>query len=77
MKNAPIVNAMIIPTLCISCGRPCAHQWFDYVDRVKAHREAGIATPEEHALDDMKITRACCRNMFLCNIDLSLVISPL
>jgi len=73
---------MIIPIKCFSCGKPIAHLWDMYVEETKNIRAEGSAiakegdkSPEAYVLDKMKITRDCCRRMFLCNADVSMLIS--
>ena len=82
---------MIIPTHCQSCGKRIGHLWDQYVQDVKDRRaQTDIPTtgeptelkdmdtepsPEAKALDSLGFTRICCRIMFLCNQDLSDVIS--
>ena len=76
---------MIIPVRCFSCGKPIYTRWELYLDRVKFHRkqegkpltaEMDYLTPtteksaEGKALDDVKLTRQCCRRMFLGHVDL-------
>ena len=55
---------MIIPIRCFSCGKPLAHLWKKYKERV----QAGEAPKK--VLDDLKIERYCCRAVFLGQVDL-------
>ena len=55
---------MIIPIRCFSCGKPIAHLWETYKERV----EAGEAAKK--VLDDLKLERHCCRALFLGHVDL-------
>jgi len=65
---------MIIPIRCISCNNPfLASRWELYLQKVKEYRKAEGKTDMEYltatttktaegkALDDVKITRMCCR----------------
>lgn len=55
---------MIIPIRCFSCGKPIAHLWEDYKDRVKSGEEP------KKVMDDLGLERYCCRAMFLGQVDL-------
>jgi len=78
---------MIIPILCFGCGKPTGHLWEKYVDLVKKYRsEEGNSSeaaqkkltqpsPEGKAMDELGMTRECCRMIFYCNADISLDIS--
>ena len=77
---------MIIPVRCFTCGNPwIGSRWLMYLDRVKYHRKqegksetaemeyltpSTIKTAEGKALDDVKLTRMCCRRMILGHVDL-------
>lgn len=55
---------MIIPIRCFSCGRPIAHLWITYKERVaKGEDPAKVLT-------DLGLTRYCCRAVFLGHVDL-------
>ncbi|MFH0832890.1 MAG: DNA-directed RNA polymerase subunit N [Candidatus Aenigmatarchaeota archaeon] len=55
---------MIIPVRCISCGKPVGGLWEKFKDR--------IANGEEPAkvLDELGISKYCCRSLFLTHVDL-------
>ena len=55
---------MIIPIRCWSCGKPIAHLWEEYTERVNKGEEP------KKVLDDLGLTRYCCRGMFLSQVDL-------
>ncbi|MCD6509454.1 MAG: DNA-directed RNA polymerase subunit N [Thermoprotei archaeon] len=55
---------MIIPIRCFTCGRLIADKWEEFVRRVKEGEAPG------KVLDDMGITRYCCRRMFLSHVEL-------
>ena len=55
---------MIIPIRCFSCGKPIAHLWQGYKDRVEKGEDPS------NVLDDLGIERYCCRAMFLGQVDL-------
>jgi len=48
----------------MSCGKPVAHLWKQYKERVEAGEH-----PKE-VLDSLRLTRYCCRSLFLSHIDL-------
>jgi len=55
---------MIIPIRCFSCGKPIAHLWEKYQEKIKAGEEPG------KVLDELGLERYCCRAMFLGQVDL-------
>lgn len=55
---------MIIPIRCFSCGKPIAHLWDEYKERV-ANGEN-----KKTVLDSLGLKRYCCRTMFLGHVDL-------
>ena len=77
---------MIIPIRCFSCNNPAiSSRWKMYLEKVKEYRkkegksetaEMDYLTPttvksaEGKALDDIGITRMCCRRMMLTHVDL-------
>ncbi len=54
---------MIVPIRCMSCGKPIAHLWDEFKERSKA-QDAG------KVLDDLGLTRYCCRAQMLGHVDL-------
>ena len=55
---------MMMPVRCFSCGAVLADKWEEYDRRVKAGEDAA------KVLDDLKVTRYCCRRMFISNVEL-------
>ncbi len=55
---------MIIPVRCISCGKPVGHLWEQYKERVEKGED------RKKVLDDLGVTRYCCRALFLGHVDL-------
>jgi len=55
---------MIIPIRCMSCGKPIAHLWEEYKKRTEAGEDAG------KVLEDLGLTRYCCKAMFLGNAEM-------
>lgn len=55
---------MIIPIRCFSCGKPIAHLYHEYLERI----EQGES--RKKVLDDLGLERYCCRAMFLGQVDL-------
>jgi DNA-directed RNA polymerase subunit N len=60
---------MIIPIRCFSCGKPIAHLWKTFKERVEKGEEA------KKVLDDLGIERYCCRAVFLGHVDLIEIVS--
>ncbi|MGC8479520.1 MAG: DNA-directed RNA polymerase subunit N [Candidatus Micrarchaeia archaeon] len=56
---------MMIPVRCFSCGQVIADKWEEYDRRVNKNKE-----DSGKVLDDMKITRYCCRRMLVSHVDL-------
>ncbi|MBR9691231.1 DNA-directed RNA polymerase subunit N [Candidatus Woesearchaeota archaeon] len=55
---------MIIPIRCFSCGKPVAHLWEEFTERVNA------GEPKKRVLDELGLERYCCRALFLGHADL-------
>ncbi len=55
---------MIIPIRCFSCGKPVAHLWEKYCERVKNGEE------RKKVLDDLGVERYCCRSTLMGHVDL-------
>jgi len=50
---------MLIPVRCFSCGKPIAHLWKQFKERVANGEEAG------KVMDELGLERYCCRSMFM------------
>ncbi len=57
---------MIIPIRCWSCGKPVAHLWEEYQQRLEKEGEEN----RKKILDDLGLERYCCRALFLGHVDL-------
>ena len=55
---------MIIPIRCLSCGKPVAQLWAQYKERTEKGEDA------KKILDDLGLTRYCCRALFMGHVDL-------
>ncbi len=55
---------MIIPIRCWSCGKPIAHLWEEYEERVAKGED------KKKVLDSLGLDRYCCRAMLLGHVDL-------
>ncbi|HOI18554.1 MAG TPA: DNA-directed RNA polymerase subunit N [Candidatus Woesearchaeota archaeon] len=55
---------MIIPIRCFSCGKPLAHLWEEYKERVSKGEDP------KKVLDSFGLDRYCCRGLFLGHVDL-------
>ena len=60
---------MIIPIRCFSCGKPIAHLWEEFKERVEKGEDS------KKILDDLELERYCCRSMFLGQEDLGELVS--
>lgn len=54
---------MIIPISCFSCGKPIAHLWAEFKQRVEKGEDS------EKVLKELGLERYCCRAMFLGQVD--------
>ena len=54
----------MIPVRCFTCGKVVGHLWEDYKKRVDEGEEPG------KVMDDLGLTRYCCRQVFMGNVDL-------
>lgn len=64
---------MMIPVRCFTCGKVIGEYWDEYTARSNAHD--GDEEPTA-VLDDLGITRFCCRRMFIAHTDLVDTVSP-
>jgi len=55
---------MIIPCRCFSCGKPVAHLWEQYKERIAK------GETKKKVMDELGLERFCCRSLFLTHIDL-------
>ncbi|MFH1399578.1 MAG: DNA-directed RNA polymerase subunit N [Candidatus Woesearchaeota archaeon] len=55
---------MIIPVRCWSCGKPIAHLWEEYTERINNGED------RKKVLDSLGLERYCCRAVFLGHVDL-------
>lgn len=55
---------MIIPVRCFTCGKLIGDKWEEFARRVKEGESAG------KVLDDLDITRYCCRRMILSHVEI-------
>jgi len=55
---------MIIPVRCWSCGKPIAHLWEEFKDRLESGED------RKKVLDSLGLERYCCRTVFLGHVDL-------
>lgn len=55
---------MIIPIRCQSCGKPIAHLWEEYKERIAKGED------KKHIMDSLGLKRYCCRAVFLGHVDL-------
>jgi len=55
---------LIIPVRCFTCGKLIGDKWEPFRERVEAGEDPG------KVLDDLGITRYCCRRMLISHVDL-------
>lgn len=61
---------MLIPIRCFSCGKPIAHLWEPFSERVKKGEKS------KDVLDALGLERYCCRAMLLGNVELIDSVAP-
>ena len=54
---------MIIPVRCFSCGKPIGQSWEEFKERTENGEEG------KKVLDELGLTRYCCRSIFLGQTD--------
>lgn len=64
LKDKNHIVKMIIPIRCMSCGKPVAHLWEDYKQRVLNGED------RKKVMDEIGLDRYCCRALFLGHVDL-------
>ncbi len=55
---------MMIPIRCYTCGKVIAHYYDDFLDGLKAGKEAS------ELLDSFELKRYCCRRMLITHVEL-------
>ena len=60
---------MIIPIRCFTCGKPIAHLWETFKQKV------GDGDNAKEVMEELGIERYCCRSIFLGHTDLIEVVS--
>ena len=55
---------MMIPVRCFTCGKVIGDKWEEFSRRVKNGED-----PKD-VLDDLGVTRYCCRRMLLSNVEI-------
>ncbi|VVB80582.1 DNA-directed RNA polymerase subunit N [uncultured archaeon] len=54
---------MIIPVRCFSCGKPIAHLWNQYKEKVAKGEDP------KKVFEELGLDRYCCRAIFLGQVD--------
>lgn len=55
---------VIVPVRCFSCGKEIGSLWQKFEKEVKDGKDPG------NVLDELGVTRYCCRRMLLAHVDL-------
>ncbi len=55
---------MMMPVRCFSCGKPLAHLWEQYKERIDKGEDP------KKVLDELGVKNFCCRAMFVGNVEL-------
>jgi DNA-directed RNA polymerase subunit N (RpoN/RPB10) len=56
---------MLVPMRCVTCNALLAHLWRHYQHAVEVERR-----PAKEVLDELLLTRYCCRAALLTNVDM-------
>jgi len=56
---------MIIPVRCFSCGKVVGHLWEEFNQRLENDEDP------KKVLDDLGLTRHCCRALFVGHVDIA------
>lgn len=54
---------MMVPIRCFTCGKLIGDKWEEFAKRVKNGEQPG------KVLDELGVTRYCCRRMILSNVE--------
>lgn len=54
----------MIPVRCFTCGKPVAHHFKDFKERTTAGENP------KAVMDDMGLTRFCCRRMIITHVEM-------
>ena len=82
---------MIIPVRCFTCGKVIGNLWEKYMEKLQLEYNKGLKPnnlynvldlskddnnyPIEKILDDLNLTRYCCRRILISTVDLTNTIS--
>lgn len=61
---------MLFPIRCFTCMKVIGNKWETYKKYCCKYVAEGSNVPEEKALDELRITRSCCRTRFLTHAEL-------
>lgn len=67
---------MLIPIRCFSCGIVIADRWTRYKELTNSKEKGGEGKSVEEALDEIKLTRYCCRRMYVSHVELIEEVAP-
>ena len=56
-------KSMLVPVRCFTCGKLIAHIYNEYISRIKLGEEPN------QVMDALKISRYCCRRMFISSVE--------
>jgi len=56
---------MIIPVRCFTCGKVIGDKWEEFKERAQEGQE-----DHQDVLDELGITKYCCRTVFLTHVDM-------
>ena len=60
---------MLIPIRCFTCNKVIGHKWNPYKEKVAEYNKKGIENARNKALNEVGLTKYCCRRMLLSHVD--------
>jgi DNA-directed RNA polymerase subunit N len=70
LKSLTMIQEMLIPVRCFTCGGLIADKYTEYSNRVRTGEDPA------KVMDSLGVKRYCCRRMFISNVDTIYQIIP-
>jgi DNA-directed RNA polymerase subunit N len=65
-----IINRMIIPVCCTTCGKTIGNLWNKYNEVKKRHSSSTQEKLSEELLKEFKLKRYCCKKTLLTHVEI-------
>ena len=72
---------MIIPVNCFTCGKLLGNKYEQYLKRMDTINKLTLTDEQKNKMvmdmfqNELKVKRYCCRNVLICTIDMTNIIS--